>query len=91
MFRHMIDGWSAEYTPAYNAFIKALLLDGKKAINVYMKRTALATFSFFDVGNKPSETTEPERFSSWLCVRANGRFSGQILYHFQQGEWFWAI
>ena len=62
MFRHMIDGWFADYTPAYNAFIKALLRDDKKAMNVYMNQTALATFSFFDAGSKPSETTEPERF-----------------------------
>ena len=62
MFRHMIDGWFAEYTPAYNAFIKALLLDDTKAMNVYMNRTALATFSCFDAGNKPSGSTEPERF-----------------------------
>lgn len=62
MFRHMIDGWFADYTPAYNAFIKALLLEDKKAMNVYMNQTALATFSSFDAGNKPSETAEPERF-----------------------------
>lgn len=62
MFRHMIDGWFADYTPAYNAFIKALLQDDKKAMNVYMNQTALATFSSFDTGNKPSETTDPERF-----------------------------
>ena len=62
MFRHMIDGWFADYTPAYNAFIKALLLGDKKAMNVYMNQTALATFSSFDIGNKPSETAEPERF-----------------------------
>jgi hypothetical protein len=62
MFRHMIDGWFADYTPAYNAFIKALLLEDKKAMNVYMNQTALATFSSFDIGNKPSETAEPERF-----------------------------
>ena len=31
-------------------------------MNVYMNRTALATFSSFDSGNKPSEATEPERF-----------------------------
>lgn len=62
MFRHMINGWFADYTPAYNAFIKALLRDDKKAMNVYMNQTALATFSFFDAGSKPSETTEPERF-----------------------------
>lgn len=62
MFRHMIDSWFAEYTPAYNAFIKALLRDDKKAMNIYMNQTALATFSSFDTGNKPSETAEPERF-----------------------------
>lgn len=62
MFRHMIDGWFADYTPAYNSFIKALLLEDKKAMNVYMNQTALATFSSFDTGNKPSETAEPERF-----------------------------
>lgn len=62
MFRHMIGGWFADYTPAYNAFIKALLQEDKKAMNVYMNQTALATFSSFDTGNKPSETAEPERF-----------------------------
>lgn len=46
----------------YNAFIKALLLGDRKAMNRYMNRVALATFSFFDVGNKPSAYAEPERF-----------------------------
>ncbi len=62
MFERMIDGWFAEYTPDYNAFVKALLLGDKKAMNIYMNRTALATFSCFDSGNRPSETSEPERF-----------------------------
>ena len=62
MFEQMIESWFADYTSAYNAFIKAILADDKKAMNVYMNRTALATFSFFDTGNKPSEATEPERF-----------------------------
>lgn len=62
MFEQMIDGWFADYTPSYNAFVKAMLLDDKKAMNVYMNRTALATFSFFDTGRQPSGTTEPERF-----------------------------
>lgn len=62
MFERMIDGWFAEYTPDYNAFVKALLLGDKKAMNIYMNRTALATFSFFDSGNRPSEASEPERF-----------------------------
>ena len=31
-------------------------------MNRYMNRVALATFSSFDTGNKPSEYAEPERF-----------------------------
>ena len=62
MFRRMIDGWFRDYTSDYNVFIKALLQDNKKAMNTYMNRVALATFSNFDTGRKPSETTEPERF-----------------------------
>lgn len=37
-----------------------LLQDDKKAMNVYMNQTAVAAFSSFDTGNKPSETAEPE-------------------------------
>lgn len=62
MFESMIEGWFKNHVPAYNDFIKALLLDDKKAMNHYMNRVALATFSSFDAGNKPSESAEPERF-----------------------------
>ena len=31
-------------------------------MNYYMNKVALATFSAFDKGNKPSEAAEPERF-----------------------------
>lgn len=31
-------------------------------MNVYMNRVAFTTFSYFDTGKHPSETTEPERF-----------------------------
>ncbi len=62
MFRNMVEGWFKRYSPAYNDFIKALLLDDKKAMNYYMNEVALATFSNFDVGNKPSKRAEPERF-----------------------------
>lgn len=62
MFEQMIEDWFAEFTPAYNNFIKALLLDDKKAMNTYMNRVALTTFSYFDTGNHPSEAIEPERF-----------------------------
>ena len=62
MFNKMIRSWFSEYTPDYNAFVKALLIGDKKAMNIYMNRTALVTFSCFDSGNKPSEKAEPERF-----------------------------
>ncbi|MDE6203767.1 MAG: ATP-binding protein, partial [Lachnospiraceae bacterium] len=62
MFQSMIEGWFKNYTPEYNDFVKALLQDDKKAMNYYMNKVALATFSSFDAGNKPSENAEPERF-----------------------------
>ena len=60
MFENMIQGWFAENNN-YNAFIKALILDDAKAMNVYMNRVALETFSYFDTGKTPS-LEEPERF-----------------------------
>lgn len=62
MFRHMVRSWFASTASNYNDFIKALLCDDLKAMNVYMNRVALATFSFFDAGKNPSEYNEPERF-----------------------------
>ncbi|MCI8374261.1 MAG: AAA family ATPase [Lachnospiraceae bacterium] len=62
MFEEMIEDWFSEFTPAYNAFIKALLCDDKKAMNLYMNRVALDTFSYFDTGKRSSEAAEPERF-----------------------------
>lgn len=62
MFRKMIRGWFRKDSPAYNDFIKALLLDDKKAMNYYINKVALMTFSSFDAGKKPSESAEPERF-----------------------------
>lgn len=62
MFRRMIDGWFKKYTPNYNAFVKALLADDVRAMNYYINRIALETFSFFDTGKGPSASAEPERF-----------------------------
>lgn len=62
MFRRMIDGWFKKYTPNYNAFVKALLADDVWAMNHYINRIALETFSFFDTGKGPSASAEPERF-----------------------------
>ena len=62
MFNKIIESWFKHYSPAYNDFVKALLTDDKKAMNYYMNKVALATFSYFDTGNRPSGNAEPERF-----------------------------
>ena len=62
MFRKMIKKWFAGLGTVYNGFIKALLQDDVKSMNTYMNKVALATFSYFDSGKKPSAETEPERF-----------------------------
>jgi len=62
MFRGMVRDWFKPASSDYNDFIKALLIDDRKAMNVYMNRVAMQTFSFFDSGNRPSKQSEPERF-----------------------------
>ncbi len=62
MFRRLIHGWFDTGNENYNDFIKALLMDDKKAMNVYMNQVALTVCSNFDSGKKPSKTAEPERF-----------------------------
>ncbi len=53
-----------------NDFIKALLLDDLKAMNAYMNRVALTTFSYFDTGNRPSGA-QPERFHAVKAITKN--------------------
>lgn len=61
MFRGMIRKWFASARSDYNDFVKALLMDDVRAMNTYMNRIALQTFSYFDIGKNPSRE-EPERF-----------------------------
>ncbi len=62
MFRGMVRMWFGGIAASnYNDFIKALLLGDVRAMNVYMNRVAMATFSYFDTGKNPSGE-EPERF-----------------------------
>lgn len=61
MFRNMIRKWFAGASCGYNDFIKALLADDVRAMNIYMNKVAMRTFSYFDTGKNPSEE-EPERF-----------------------------
>lgn len=61
MFQSMVQDWFSEAEADYNDFVKALLSGDVKAMNVYMNRVALQTFSYFDTGKRPSGE-EPERF-----------------------------
>ena len=61
MFYSMVRGWFQDAQLDYNDFVKAMLQDDLDAMNEYMNRVALKTFSYFDTGNRPSGA-EPERF-----------------------------
>ena len=78
MFQNMIRSWFGEVLSDYNDFVKALLLGNVKAMNNYMNRVALQTFSYFDTGRQPSGA-EPERFYHGfvlgLMVELNGRYA----------------
>jgi len=62
MFRKLIKKWFSGSAYMYNGFIKALLRHDVNAMNAYMNKVALATFSYFDTGKRPSADSEPERF-----------------------------
>ena len=63
MFERLVSRWfrrrGEEY---YNEFVRYMLQGNVQAMNDYMNRIALYTFSSFDAGRHPSEETEPERF-----------------------------
>ncbi|MDD6616629.1 MAG: AAA family ATPase [Lachnospiraceae bacterium] len=61
MFFKLVRGWFRESRADYNDFTKALVQGDLKAMNAYMNRVALNTFSYFDTGNRPLGE-EPERF-----------------------------
>lgn len=63
MFQSMVRSWFSVAGSDYNDFIKAMLLDDVDAMNEYMNRVALSTFSYFDTGKGPLGD-EPERFCS---------------------------
>lgn len=76
MFEGMIEGWFGRCRGVNNAFLKALLSDDLKAMNAYMNKVALQTFSYFDTGTNPSEQ-EPERLAS--CCDRTGAANGSSL------------
>ncbi len=62
MFGRMVRGWFAQVQHDYNAFVKALLTDDVESMNDYMNEVAMEIFSSFDVGNRASGKSQPERF-----------------------------
>lgn len=62
MFNEMFRGWFELSESDYGRFIKAFMLGDLEAMNYYMNKISLTTFSYFDVGKEDSESTEPERF-----------------------------
>lgn len=61
MFNSMIRGWFRSAGTDYNDFVKAMLSGDVDAMNIYMNRVAMQTFSYFDTG-KSVFGAEPERF-----------------------------
>lgn len=61
MFFALISDWFSKAGPYYQYFVTALLEGDVEAMNEYMNRVALQTFSFFDTGNSPWKE-EPEKF-----------------------------
>ena len=61
MFETMIEGWFTQ-TGDFDEFVLAMFKGNVREMNIYMNKVALNTFSYFDVGNKPANRKEPERF-----------------------------
>lgn len=62
MFTNMFKGWFGRTLSNYNAFVKALIQGDVDAMNYYMQRVCMSTFSYFDVGSDLESGVEPERF-----------------------------
>lgn len=62
MFTKMIRGWFKNTAEAYNGFIQALLTDDVDAMNAFMNRIALKSFSSFDTAKNASCEDALERF-----------------------------
>lgn len=80
MFRKMVRDWFGGSTEAsYNNFIKALLLNDVEAMNEYMNKVALRSFSSFDIAGGTADDDAPERFYHGfvlgLMVELSGRYT----------------
>ena len=90
MFEGMVRGWFRNAKVDYNDFISAMLQDDIDAMNEYMNRVALSTFSYFDTGKRLSGAGTGTLLP-WVRARTTCRFAGQICHYFKQGKWLWQI
>lgn len=79
MFRRMVKRWfNGSAKMSYNNFIKALLLNDVDAMNDYMNKVAMHSFSSFDIAKGVSDDDAPERFYHGfvlgLMVELSGRY-----------------
>jgi len=79
MFADMVKGWfGGKIEAAYNNFIKALLMNDVEAMNEFMNKIALHSFSNFDIAKGTADDDAPERFYHGfvlgLMVELTGRF-----------------
>ena len=79
MFRRMVKRWfGGNAGTAYNNFIEALLTNNVDAMNDYMNKIALYSFSSFDIAQGVSDDDAPERFYHGfvlgLMVELAGRY-----------------
>ena len=75
---------------AYNDFIRAMLLGDLEAMNTYMNRIALATFSYFDTGKAPS-LEEPERFYHGFVLGLLVELSDRYTVSSNRESGFWPV
>ena len=79
MFAAMVQDWFANYNSGYHSFLKAFLQGDLEAMNAYMSRITLTTFSYFDTGTHPAGPERTGEILSRLCAGADG-ISGGGLY-----------
>ncbi len=79
LFEDMVKGWfGGSIESTYNDFIKALLKNDVEAMNEFMNKIALQSFSSFDMAQGVSDDDTPERFYHGfvlgLMVELSGRY-----------------
>lgn len=79
MFEDMVKGWfGGSVESIYNDFIKALLINDVEAMNEFMNKIALYSFSSFDIAQGVADDDALERFYHGfvlgLMVELSGRF-----------------